>query len=319
MECLIGADPEFFVKKDGKFVSAYGLIEGTKKNPQKVPGGAVQVDGMALEFNIDPASTFEEFNNNINKVLGHLRAMVPPEYEFAFVPVAHFDPAYLKDQPLEARQLGCEPDFNAYTGAANPVPNVEATFRTASGHIHIGWDKNQDINDPEFLEACRMMTKQLDVVLATSSILYDFDTTRRQLYGKAGAFRPKPYGVEYRVLSNAWLADKDKRKLVFYEALNAFNKLIKGNNFSEYYGADIQRYINEDKYESCHFIAREFLSKHYPFLGEGYQTRVNIANKARLEARKLKKVVSKQYSNAPIAVKAWEWAPKRDRLGRFAA
>ena len=28
---------------------------------------------------------------------------------------------------------------------------------------------------------------------------------RRQLYGSPGAHRPKPYGVEYRVLSNYWL------------------------------------------------------------------------------------------------------------------
>ena len=51
----VGADPELFVKKGRSFQSAYGMIPGTKQKPKKVIKGAVQVDGMALEFNIDRA------------------------------------------------------------------------------------------------------------------------------------------------------------------------------------------------------------------------------------------------------------------------
>ena len=54
---LVGCDPEVFVKQNGVFKSAFGLIKGDKKNPQKIRNGAVQVDGMALEFNIDPAAS----------------------------------------------------------------------------------------------------------------------------------------------------------------------------------------------------------------------------------------------------------------------
>ena len=57
---LVGCDPEVFVAQGGVFKSAYNLIKGDKKNPQKIRSGAVQVDGMALEFNIDPAATENE-------------------------------------------------------------------------------------------------------------------------------------------------------------------------------------------------------------------------------------------------------------------
>lgn len=55
----IGADPEVFVGREGQFFSAHGLVPGNKRRPHKVDRGAVQVDGMALEFNIDPASSYE--------------------------------------------------------------------------------------------------------------------------------------------------------------------------------------------------------------------------------------------------------------------
>ena len=49
----IGADPEVFVADSltNTFVSAHDLVPGTKLEPFAVNKGAVQVDGMALEFN----------------------------------------------------------------------------------------------------------------------------------------------------------------------------------------------------------------------------------------------------------------------------
>lgn len=247
-DLLIGADPEFFLKdKDtGKFVSAYGLIPGTKKEPHKVDGGAIQVDGMAVEFNIEPAKTSTEFKDKILSVLGTLRAMIPLNLEFAYVPVADFGSEYIEAQPEVAKMLGCDPDFNAWeSGAPNPRPDASASFRTASGHIHIGWTDGMAIDDPEHLDACHMMTKQLDVSLACSALAWDTDTIRRQLYGKAGAYRPKPYGVEYRVLSNAWLNDARDIMYVFNAAKHAFDKLIAGKQYyRDYDDGQIEDIVN---------------------------------------------------------------------------
>lgn len=227
MDILVGADPEFFLKKDGKFVSAYGIIPGTKKEPHKVEGGAVQVDGMAIEFNIDPASTADEFVNNINTVLAALRDMIPEEYEFCFEPVADFGQEYIDAQPLEARELGCDPDFNIYTGEFNEAPNGNLGIRTAAGHIHVGWTNDMDIKDETHIEACTMMTQEMDYRLGLCSPVWDFDRRRASMYGHLGTMRVKPYGVEYRTLSNAWLNEPKLWPLIFYTTVNSFRALMR--------------------------------------------------------------------------------------------
>jgi len=221
----IGADPEFFVKKFGQLTSAYGLIPGSKDKPYPVKKGAVQVDGMALEFNIDPADSYSEFEENMSTVLDGIIAMVPG-YEIFVEPVADFGLEYIKSQPKEASDLGCSPDFNAYTKTANPRPDVNTPFRTASGHVHIGWTNGVDINDEGHLEACRALTKALDLYLGVPSLTWDRDDRRRSLYGAAGAFRPKHYGMEYRVLSNKWIMNPTLRKLVYHNTIDAIKAVI---------------------------------------------------------------------------------------------
>ena len=134
---LVGADPEVFVQQQGIFRSAYNLIKGDKKNPQRVNKGAVQVDGMALEFNIEPAANADEFLVNIDTVFNTLRSMVP-DYDIAVTPVAHFDREYFNSQPEAALELGCDPDYSGWSREANPKPSTDKPMRTASGHVHVG-------------------------------------------------------------------------------------------------------------------------------------------------------------------------------------
>lgn len=245
-EFKIGADPEFFVKRYGKLVSAYNLIPGTKDTPYKVPKGAVQVDGMALEFNINPANSYSQFESNMSTVLESIVGMVPG-YEIFVEPVADFGADYINSQPKEARELGCSPDFNAYTKEANPRPNGDMPFRTASGHIHIGWtDEPIDVNNLGHLEACRALTKSLDVWLGLPSLAWDKDERRRSLYGAAGAFRPKPYGMEYRVLSNKWIDNPLYRKVVYYNTIEAIKSTFANPDFGDqkFAGQTAQDIIN---------------------------------------------------------------------------
>lgn len=226
MDFLIGADPELFVQKDGQFVSGYGLIKGSKQKPFPVKNGAVQVDGMALEFNIDPAKNKDMFVHNINSVMDQLKAMVP-EYNVIAQPTAEFTEKYMKAQPKEALELGCDPDFNAWNGGlVNPKPDQDLPMRTGAGHIHIGWTNKENPNDVEHMANCIQIVKQLDYYLGLPSLFLDKDVKRRKMYGQAGAFRPKTYGVEYRVLSNFWLQSPKLISWVYDTTLKALNDLL---------------------------------------------------------------------------------------------
>lgn len=258
---LLGADPEIFVSnKAGKLVSAHGLIHGTKANPLKVARGAVQVDGMALEFNIDAADSEEAWLTNLNGVMDILASMVPG-YKLECIPVATFGFDYIKAQPEAAKELGCEPDYDAYTVDVNPRPNGENDFRTAAGHIHFGLPETggeAPVEDADYIGWLASKVRELDFYLGLPSLFYDGDTKRRELYGKAGAFRPKKYGMEYRTLSNQWLGNDDLKRWAYKASMEAMNRIERGVCLFDKYGDDICRIINKsDKVAASRIIKAE--------------------------------------------------------------
>lgn len=277
----IGADPEVFVSdRKGNAVSALGLIPGTKEEPHKIPFGAIQVDGLAAEFNIEPVllqsySGFEDFNRNIVNVIATLKTTIQEKdsnLKLNFVPTKDFDPEYLKTLPKESLELGCNPDYSAYTLQENPRPEGEdVLFRTAAGHIHIGWGSDIPVSNPQHIEICADFVRRLDATVGLYMTLIDPDSRRRVLYGKAGAFRPKPYGVEYRTPSNVWLTSKERRQTIHdlcnvairtmtmqkdsqdvcgYTEEQVQSIIDRGDFFQAKLGLDNLRYVNTKTYQT---------------------------------------------------------------------
>ena len=243
IDIKIGADPELFLYNTSskQYVSAHDIIPGNKHNPVRVPRGAIQVDGVAAEFNIDPASNMTQFISNIKHVRRLLDFTVKRKSEYLELrasPVAVFDLKMFSELPDNVKALGCEPDFDAYTGDPNPKPETDEPFRTGAGHIHIGWTHDADPHDQEHFFKCTELVRELDFVLYNSSLQWDTDDKRRELYGKPGAFRPKSYGLEYRVLSNAWLNEIKSQMFVFAASKSVAVQFFKGNRFSDRYKFD---------------------------------------------------------------------------------
>lgn len=254
MKILVGADPEIFVKNrmTGSLVSAHGLNTGTKESPLAVPCGAVQVDGMALEYNIDPASTEAEFVEFNRRVLSSLTDSLPAALQLAYqVTTAHFGAEYIESMPDSVQELGCEPDFNAYTGEVNDKPDVNTPFRTAAGHVHIGFTDGANAGDPAHMGMCNTLVKELDVYLGLASVLLDPDTDRRNLYGAAGACRYKSYGVEYRTLSNFWVGDAKLTAWVYRQVQAAVKSVMSGTFKHSERETAIQEIINKSCVEGA--------------------------------------------------------------------
>jgi hypothetical protein len=228
---LIGADPEFFVKQGKNFISGHIFQCGTKLRPMKTKHGAVQVDGLALEANIIPAETKAEFIANVLGVIGDLNDIVRKKRcTIVAQPTAMFSSKYIKSLPKQVKQLGCNPDFNAYTLGMNDAPNGNVPFRTGAGHIHVGWTKGKEDHDFEHFQNCARLVRQMDYFVGLRTLKFDTDDQRRALYGKAGAFRPKPYGMEYRVPSSAWCTSPELMAEVYDATLAAFEYANAGHD-----------------------------------------------------------------------------------------
>lgn len=205
----VGHDGELFLRdKVGNFVSAIGLIGGSKGAPIPVPhlgvGYGLQEDNVTVEFNIPACNSAASFVAACSNALSEVnRVAMGLGLEVAIQPSATFDDEQLA-HPL-AREGGCTPDMNAWSGKENPKPKLADTnLRSAGGHVHIG------VQLPPI-----MLARACDIWLGVPSVLVDKDSDRRSLYGKAGAFRVTPWGMEYRTLSNFWLASPERINWVF--------------------------------------------------------------------------------------------------------
>jgi hypothetical protein len=107
--------------------------------------------------------------------------------------------------PGDCFELGCDPDYSAYTRHANRVSvnPRKYTKRFAGGHISVQIEQGLPFND-----VCELV-KLFDRYAGLHSIRWSVPESleRRRTYGKAGAFRWKPRMgiVEYRTPDAGWL------------------------------------------------------------------------------------------------------------------
>lgn len=233
----VGSDPETFLQsKTGEFISSVGLIGGSKDEPMPIGEGcSVQEDNVTVEFNTPPTNDVKEFVRVINYNLSWItKRAADLGLTVTHTPSAKFSKSQLASDA--AQTFGCDPDFNAWNyGTPNPRPrSKDKSLRSAGGHIHIEAPELDKLD----------LIKAMDLFVGAQMVTFDKDTQRRSLYGKAGAYRPKSYGVEYRTASNAWLQSDELKEWAFNQTQKAVQFVRDGHTIPDEVGSMIQDCIN---------------------------------------------------------------------------
>ncbi len=207
----IGTDPEFMISYKGEIKSSIPFMRGDKNNKEDLGNGMFAYsDNVNIELNVPPTKSPDEFVGVLGDLFSNLRNKHP---EFSVTTTASHNFSKKECEQQGAAEFGCNPEYCAYLIDMVQPPEGGKTFRSAGGHIHLGNKTfNQDekngylLDMDDKIQAIRLM----DIYVGIPLVLMDNDPTslaRKELYGKAGRFRPTEYGVEYRTPSPYWLTN----------------------------------------------------------------------------------------------------------------
>lgn len=134
---------------------------------------------------------------------------INPNYELDITSSAVFSEDQLKHR--EANVFGCEPAYSCYkwmSETPRPLPETLNGLRTASYHIHYGWEEDIDA------DLLRYFIFLNDVFLGFPAIYLDStDLARKKVYGELGEHRLKKDDMYYH--------DIKESKRIEYRSLGA--------------------------------------------------------------------------------------------------
>lgn len=268
-----GSDPEFMLTDEkGNLHSAIGVVPGTKEDRYDLGGGhRGYYDNVLAEVEIRPSFSAEEAVENFRDCFQRYADLVHP-YKLTVRASATY-PAK-ECQHEDAEKFGCDPEYDAFdvVQVEPPACMKGNYFRSGGGHVHIGYNGGaDDPNAPEDIQYQIMFNRlwvirMCDIFLGIPSVVMDRDPTsvaRRKLYGGAGSHRLCPnYGVEYRTLSNFWLARPDSVRLIYRLAELAVARVYEHGDHEELWGeivgsATLRKTINAGNQEAAWKILKD--------------------------------------------------------------
>ena len=158
--------------------------------------GKITVTPLDLKvFTYRDFFTYRDLEHYIHSIMGNIVKTASTHGYRAYFICSH----EFLDEQLEskkAKEIEYQPFIVSGKGMIELEP-YEGNWRIASGDIHLSWeyDGSEEVS-PE------LIVKVLDKILLPEDEQY---SRRTGFYGIAGAYRLKPYGLEYISLTNYWL------------------------------------------------------------------------------------------------------------------
>lgn len=236
-----GCDPELFFMKESKVYPSSFVVRGYNDDD-------VVEDGFQGELNPDEDCCREEAGKYILYALNSARSLAKGAGAELSFNVGHtIDDELWSKAPTKVKRFGCNATNSVYEPKFKRVTGLRRRFRAAGGHIHVGKLTLRDNPDKA--------VKLMDIFAGNTAVLLDRDpdnALRRKDYGRAGEYRLKSYGLEYRVLSNFWLRSYTLWSTVSGLIRNAVGVLEHGmadELISRFDMRKVRNAINENDYD----------------------------------------------------------------------
>lgn len=131
------------------------------------------------------------------------------------------------------------------------------------GHIHIGYENIENPFDGNIYryqvdDQRAQIVRAMDLHISIPLVLLEPDNKRKELYGGAGSFRPKEYGVEYRTVSNIYMINKKFKMWAFKQSKAAVNFLNTKGELDEDLSTRVRNTINNNDKEAARALINDF-------------------------------------------------------------
>lgn len=213
----VGGDPEFFVIRNGRIISAHHVFPEKDSAVSITKDGIVYFDGYQAEVNLRDGYPPESYWNKLVEIF----SKIEKEYGIAISlqPAIYISKKELRTLPPEACEFHCEPDLNVYNDYVETPDGRNFRMRCIGGHIHI----ETPLRYSSFI---KLLDLFVSLPLTYFSPARNSEYIRRTLYGRAGSYRLKPYGVEYRTPSPVYLSSPEFYRAVIDGIMTAQNVFL---------------------------------------------------------------------------------------------
>ena len=247
-------------------------------------GTFIHTDGIFLELNPQPgmcrAFSFLHLVYGLKLAKLYIERNIGEPIYFGCEASVEIPKRFYEIAGEESLQFGCSPEYNIYRGAGEKgrVPIVvgpDYPYRSTGWHIHFQ-------HNPNDLQIAGNLIPLLDATIGLLGVALaphpEWEKKRRLLYGGAGAYRPQPHGIEYRVLSSFPLLHPTLQSLfhriarMIYGFCTSFNyetHLTSLRLFVKNYGNDIIEVINTSDRIGARKLIQQILPIYHRTLDHG--------------------------------------------------